>query len=55
MDSLQKDVFIFITNSCNLHCFGCGFSCQPNEDPWFISKEEYKETLLKLKDTNIDE
>lgn len=54
MKQTEKDVFFLITTDCNLHCFACGYGCQKGENPWYITKEDFKNTLLKLKQSNID-
>lgn len=50
----KKDVFFIITTACNLHCFSCGYGCQKDDNPWYITEEDFKNTLIKLKDTQLD-
>lgn len=50
----EKDIFLLITNKCNLKCFSCGYGCEKDINNWFISEEQFKTVLQKLKDTNLD-
>lgn len=50
----EKDIFLLLTNKCSLRCFACGYGCEDEENNWFISEEQFRTTLQKLKDTNLD-
>lgn len=50
----EKDIFLLITNKCNLKCFSCGYGCEKENNNWFISEEQFKTVLQKLKNTNLD-
>lgn len=50
----EKDIFLILTDNCNLKCFACGYKCENVENPWYINDEDFKNTLLKLKGTHID-
>ena len=50
----EKDIFLLLTDKCNLNCFSCGYKCENVKDPWYINDEDFENILLKLKNTNID-
>lgn len=50
----EKDIFLLITNKCSLNCFSCGYGCENKNNNWFITKEEFINDLLQIKDTHLD-
>lgn len=47
----EYSVLILLTNICNLNCTGCSAMCYHYKDsPWFITKENFKLILLKIKE-----
>lgn len=50
----EKDIFLLLTNKCNLQCFACGYGCEDKNNNWFISEEQFITALQKIKNTNLD-
>lgn len=50
----EKDIFLLLTNKCNLQCFACGYGCEDKNNNWFISEEQFMTALQKIKNTNLD-